>query len=222
MWSECQRLAKNLYRKLFKQGRLSASRPRCHKKVKRVFQPRAACKAASEAAYLSHHAIVIVIVIISMDGGGGTPPWGTMLNSHTPCLGNWLTWLPLSIIQYGHPHCAQCSTLWQMFEPWLLTHAALTLISALVSGGGSPSMTATTTVWLTKRTPNWASRPKMMLYSKKMFQKMFVFQGNIEEHKQVQRKLQIVWSTLFCKFCRDFVVCWEATMFRSGFLTAQY
>ncbi len=37
--------------------------------VLRVLSPRAAYKAASEVAYLSHHAVVV----ISVDGGGGTP-----------------------------------------------------------------------------------------------------------------------------------------------------
>ena len=26
--------------------------------------------------------------------------------------------------EYGSPHCAQCSTLWQMFELWLLAHVS--------------------------------------------------------------------------------------------------
>ena len=45
-----------------------------------IFKPRAAYKAASEVAYLSHHAMVIIIIvgIVSMDGGGGgvTSPLG--------------------------------------------------------------------------------------------------------------------------------------------------
>ena len=58
-----------------------------------------------------------------MDGEKGPPPpRAPMLNSQTLCLGNWPIWLPLDIIQYGSPQCAQCSTLW-LFELWLLAHA---------------------------------------------------------------------------------------------------
>ena len=47
--------------------------------------PRAAYKAASEVAYLSHH---VIVVIVSMDRGGGTPP-------PRPYLVNWSICLPL-------------------------------------------------------------------------------------------------------------------------------
>ncbi len=52
----------------------------------------------------------------------GPPPQDTNAQFADPLLMQLAKRLPLYIIQYGGPHCAQCFTLWQMFELWLLAH----------------------------------------------------------------------------------------------------
>ena len=60
----------------------------CH-----IFKPRAPPARHSEVAYLSHYVIVVVVIIvIGMDRGGTPPPRALMLNLHTLCLTNWLTY----------------------------------------------------------------------------------------------------------------------------------
>ncbi len=57
---------------------------------------------------------------------GVPPPRAPMLNSQTPYVGNWPTWLPLSIV-LSAPPCGKC-----LNYGFLLTCAASTLISAFV------------------------------------------------------------------------------------------
>ena len=85
-------------------------------------------KQRARTAYLSHSGIVLVVARILANAEEEHPPPPGMLNAWAFGL-----WLPLYIIEYDGHHCAQCSTLWQIFDSgFLLMHVASTLICALV------------------------------------------------------------------------------------------
>ena len=63
-----------------------------------VFRPHARTAQRARAAYLSHSGVLFFVIIIVVDAEEEHPPGAPMLNSQTPCLGDWPTWLPLYII----------------------------------------------------------------------------------------------------------------------------